>query len=206
MITKNMTKKPIKVALLAVATLGLAATANADLTWNWKLTLQKGYVQAGLYLGSGTFTTSSFSPAQLGGISGGYQLTGVSGSLFGYTVGLPDLETARGAGWDQLLFPTDAAIPGGVVDETGLLLALQPPPGGSAPPFAGILYVYHLPSYGASDVYSGVMTNAYSFPLGVGANLDVTLAPTPEPSQVVSMLGVAGLGGLSLLTGLRRRK
>lgn len=83
----------IKAKLLAglvVVSLGLAATAQADITWHWTLT--------GEDTGSGTFTTvaysSSANPTYFPGTAG-YLLTGVTGVFDGFTItGLTSLADA----------------------------------------------------------------------------------------------------------------
>lgn len=188
-------KKQNRFTLLAAAVLGITATAHANLTWNWTLS------QSGLNngdVGHGTFTTGPLT-------SEGYLVTGASGIFDGNTVtGVVDYSDATGAGWDQLLFPSDADPAGALVDLGGIVLTIS----GSSNAYAGF-YNPEDPSNFSSihDVFSGEINDLTS--PGVNHSLLsalMTVTPAPEPSQVVSMLGLAGLGGLGLLGRLRSKK
>ncbi len=194
--------KQSTLALLAAASFGVAATANADLTWKWTLS-------GGSDTGTGYFQTTSYLTSPNSSYPGvaGYLITKViDSSINGDTVsGIVDTATAAnaGSGWDQLLVPNGIVNEASLVDGNGILLTLEH----AAYAYAGI-YSTGNPD-NPEEVLSGEFNDINSYGLNMGnfsANFTLTLVPTPEPSQVVSMLGLAGLGGLSLLRRLRHQK
>jgi len=187
-----MMMKQQKVALLVAAGLGLAATAKAGLVWDWT-------VSGSTDNGSGTFTTTDY--GDFSGVSA-YLVTGASGTFDGIQVnGVPGLTTAQNAGWDQLLFPSDADPAGAPVDNSGLVLTL----GNSSTPYAGFFSAGPGGIYGVNTVVSGTLTDINNYGNHF-SDLQLSITPAPEPSQVVSMLGLAAIGGVGLLGRLRRRK
>jgi hypothetical protein len=172
-------------ALLATATaLGLAATAHADLTWDWSYTAILGAFPVS---GGGTLTTGPES-------GGAYPVTTISGSYF----------TAPGAPFTILgLDAVDGFLE--TPDNT-----LYTP--GNQLSAGGISFYFGTagdPPVGAANLFS-----AYGAPAPIGFEFDsqgifsigyFTAVAAPEPSQVVSMLSLAGMGGAGLLLKLRRR-
>jgi hypothetical protein len=169
-------------ALLTTVALGLAATAHADLTWDWSYTGTSGPAESPLVSGSGTLTTGPLS-------AGAYPITGFFGTFAGSPI------TGLDASIDYNGFP----------DQT-----LYTP-------------VPSLSSAGIGFDIPGDVVNIFEFPIGGGytfiatdylaagnfynvGSFTATLVPAPEPSQVVSMLSLAGMGGAGLLLKLRRRK
>jgi hypothetical protein len=182
-------------ALLTAIALGLAGTARADLTWNWTLT---GTIDNG----SGTLTTEPYSAnanpvfaaAPGGYVVAGFLVTGATGTYDGDTVtGVDNLADAASQLWDQLL------VPGGFPDLAGLLFTVD----NATTPYAGVFFSGTGTPTDAVDSGEVAASSAYGTNPGI---FNAVLVSAPEPSQAISMLALAGLGGVSLLGRLRRRK
>jgi len=186
-------------ALLTTAALGLAATAQADLTWDWSYTSTDGNVHQ--ISASGTLTTDPLS-------GGGYVITGISGTY----VTFPFI----GAGTTySILGLSSAELLSRKPDNT----LYTPGYNGSSPAdnlqlsFNGLGFTFGAAGGPPTDnaiIADDTATGDYiardsrrSQDTGI---FTAALVPTPEPSQMISMLSLASLGGTGLLLNLRRRK
>ena len=172
----------IKSTLAALVVGGLTAAARADLTWDWSFT-GTTIDYGSLVSGGGTLTTDPLS-------GGGYSITSISGTFAGNTItsldyvfGDPDntLWTPgyNGQGDDSLLSYGGLSFD----DNTGDAVNIYDNSG----------------TYQAIDFYE-----SYSN-FGTFTATEVTAAP--EPSQVISLLSLAGMGGAGLLVRrFRNRK
>ena len=173
----NLTK-----IVCALALLGAAVTANAQLSWNW--------VYGGDMSGSGTLTTT----ANLGGY---YQITGITGTFGGDGKPIYNI-TGLQTGWvpEGANIPDNHLLADGIVSLQGLGFSL----GGSQ----NVYLFQDMP-----ETYpSHVRVSGDYFPNADTGNFSATLdtASVPEPSQIVSLLALSGLGGFGALVKFRRRK
>ena len=171
-------------ALLATA-LGLAATAHADLTWDWSFTSTVSGLGKPVS-GSGTLTTAPLS-------GGGYVITSITGTYDGFAISGLDPAVALVSPPDNTLYAPGA---NGTPDNFQLSLNGLSFDFGSTPEVANIFDPYLInPPLGFYIEFDSLdNVNGGSF----------TAVAAPEPSQIISMLSIAGLGGIGLL--LRRRK
>jgi hypothetical protein len=172
----------IKSALVALVLGGLTAAARADLTWDWSFTGTTALFGS-LVSGGGTLTTDPLS-------GGGYSITSISGTFAGNTITSLDSTFAdadnilwtpgnNGAGDDLLLSGAGLSFD----DNTG---------------DAVNIYDYY------GDYFAGDSYGNYGN-IGTFTATEVTAAP--EPSQVISLLSLAGMGGAGLLVRrFRNRK
>ena len=186
--------KQTTLALLTTTALGLAATAQADLSWDWSFT---GTGNSGIYFGplvsgSGTLTTGPLS-------SGSYTVIGISGTFAGSAIN--GLNSSFGSPDNTLYTPGNN---GSSNPADALILS----PGGLAFNLAGDWVNIYDGSYILDSIATityrvydnnGVFNNSGTF-----TATQVTAAP--EPSQVISTLTLAGVGGAGWLLKLRRRK
>ena len=181
-------------ALLTTAALGLAATAQADLIWDWSFTFNGNGSDAH---GSGTLTTDPLS-------NGAYVITGISGTYFSFP-----LTTYSILGLDS------AGVPGHTPDN----MLYTPGYNGTSPADNAQLSVNGLgfdfgpaggPAKGHSVIYDDANLGYYSAKDSLhvqgSGTFTATMVPSPEPSQMISMLSLAGIGGAAFLFNLRRRK
>ena len=191
-------------ALLTTAALGLAATAQADLIWDWSFTGGEDPNVGSPHLeASGTLTTDPLS-------DGAYVITGISGTYVTYPNHSGTLTTYSITGLDSAYAfhnpPPDNTLytPGynGSSPADNLLLSTHGlsfffgPAGGPASSYANI---YDNPGTGVYYVRDSTRSQD-------GGIFTATLVPSPEPSQMISMLSLAGIGGAAFLFNLRRRK
>jgi hypothetical protein len=170
-------------ALIISVVLGLAANSRAELTWDWSYTSTQPGID-----GSGTFTTDPLS-------GGGYTVTGITGTFNGYDITGLDSSVVVLASADQTLYTPghNGLADNGQLSQAGI--GFDTTEGGSG---QGALFDY----MGATDVEFDLVLGH-----GYGVNFTATqVVPTPEPSQAISMLSLAGMGGASLLLRLHRRK
>ena len=172
-------------ALFTTAALGLAATAHADLTWDWSYT---GVTDLGgpLVSGSGTLTTGPLS-------SGAYAITGITGTFAGSTITGLDASVSYIGFPDQTLYtPGGNGIDNNILSYNGIGFDIS----------GDVVNIFDYPII-PSNPYLAVDSPETFANLG-----DFTATPeaAPEPSQVISMLSLAGMSGAGLLLKLRRRK
>jgi len=167
----------------ALVLLGAAATANAQLSWNWVYT---GYWN----VGSGTLTTTTDDP------DGYYQITGITGTYGEWGISQFDIDSLQTSSSNDGL-PYNHLLAGGVLDSAGLGFFIEG---------VGYVRIYQdsqssqqfTDSIGDDNLRSDVFIGSFT------ATSDT--ASVPEPSQIISMLALSGLGGLGALVKFRRRK
>jgi len=169
-----------------MAAVGLAASASAQLTWDWTV---YGDLQTGVSTiasGSGEFTTAS-TP-----VGGNYQITGMTGSIV-MTFAFNGNIAGTGGGTITGITSPPSLTPGGQL--TGNLIVNFA--GGDT----GTFYV----SPGNPLTYVDSSIPIYFNHVNPTLNVQQVVS-APEPSQVASMLGLAGVGGTGMLLRFRRRK
>jgi len=191
---KNLTKpqqKPMKttlqktLALLVLAAAGLAASAHAQLTWDWTISgASDTSIVNESVTGSGVITTASTTTG------GNYLITGMSGSISSAA---------------YVFSPPDFSQGGGTI--TGVSGSSYLSPNGNLSPGLDVLFGSHgsalISTSGGGYAYAD---SAITSPLGVTFTAHQAVVSAPEPSQVASMLGLAGVGGTGMLLRFRRRK
>lgn len=169
--------------LLATAVLGGAATAHADLTWAWAFTGLFAF-RGGAVSGEGTLTTGPLN-------GGAYPVTSIDGALAGSSVSGLSVDYAYYGVPDNTLYtPGNNGLDSLQLSAAGLSFSLNS---------GDVINLFDQAGYAASDQNDQF--------LEVG-NFIATEIPTaaPEPSQIVSLLSLAGVGGAGLLLQRCRRK
>lgn len=176
----------ISLALLTTAALGLAATAHADFLWDWSYT---GVINIGgspYVSGSGTLTTVPLS-------GGAYAITGITGTFAGSTITGLDASVSFFGVPDQTLYtPGSNGYDNNILSFNGIGFDIS----------GDVVDIFDYPFFPPAPYLAA--DNQETF-VNLG---DFTATPeaAPEPSQVISMLSMAGLGGAGMLLKLRRRK
>jgi hypothetical protein len=174
----------IKSTLAALVLGGLTAAARADIAWDWSFTGSDNY-SGPLVSGGRTLTTGVLGS----GGTGGYLVTSISGTFAGNTV----TSLSSYFGPDNTLW-----TPGnnGLGDD--FLLSYYGLSFNDNTGDAGNFYD-DFGDYFAGDAYDNYEN------IGTFTATEVTAAP--EPSQVISLLSLAGMGGAGLLVRrFRNRK
>jgi len=171
-----------------MAAVGLAASASAQLTWDWTLYGEVVNASTVIASGSGEFTTAS-TP-----VGGNYQITSMTGSIV-MTFSINGTGAIQQSGGGTILGITSppSLTPGGQL--TGNLIVNLP--GGDT----GTFYV----NTGNPLSYVDSSMPFYADHVNPTFNVQQVVS-APEPSQVASMLGLAGVGGTGMLLRFRRRK
>jgi len=170
-------------ALFTTAALGLAATAHADFTWDWSYT---GVTDLGgpLVSGSGTLTTGPLS-------SGAYAITGITGTFAGSPITGLDASVSYIGFPDQTLYtPGSNGLDNNLLSINGIGFDIS----------GDVVNIFDYPVIPATP-YVAIDSQKTFANLG-----EFTAVAAPEPSQVISMLSLAGMGGAGLLLKLCRRK
>jgi hypothetical protein len=171
----NLTK-----LLCTLVLLGAAATANAQLSWNWAY---NGYWNDG----SGTLTTT----ADLGGY---YQITGITGTYGEYGISQFDIDSLQTSSSSDGL-PDNHLLAGGVLDSAGLGFFIMG---------QGWVRIYQ-DSQSSQQFTDSIGDDNLRSDIGSFTATPAT-SSVPEPSQIISLLALSGIGGLGALVKLRRRK
>ena len=171
-------------ALLATLVLGFAAPAQADLTWAWAFSGVFAF-RGSAVSGEGTLTTGPLN-------DGAYPVTSIDGSFAGSSIsGLSVNYSFHGLVPDNTLYtPGNNGLDSLQLSSTGLSFSIT---GGD------VINLFDEAGYAASD-----LNNQF---LEAGNFIAIEIpAAAPEPSQVVSLLSLAGIGGAGLLLQRRHRK
>ena len=166
-------------ALLATTAFGLAATAHADIVWDWSFTTTSVLYGTSVS-GGGTLTTGPLDGSY-------YPITGVTGTFAGNQI--TSLSNDGGAN-NRLFTPGGNGVDNSFFDDNGL---------GLSDNTGDLMNIFDdgYPTYYANDIDDNY---------AVYGNFTAIPAAAPEPSQVISMLSLAGIGGAGMLRKLRRRK
>ena len=171
-------------ALAALVLGGLTSAARANITWDWS------YTTSGVYYGDPVSGGGTLITDPLSGSS--YQIIGITGTFAGNAI--TTLDDSFG-GPDNTLY-----LPGGNGGGDSQVLSSD---GFSFDDTTGDVVNIYDANMGAPNNYAAFDSNGSYSTTGT---FTAALAPTPEPSQVISLLSLAGMGGAGLLLKLRRRK
>ena len=168
--------------LCGTALVAAAGGASAQVTWDWSFNnaIYNGNSAASL---SGTFTTASANSSAITGITGSGNFTTeegvpVSASEFSLAAGFQNTQTFSGGGTANI----------GFTDSLGDTLSITTTTG------QGGFFAY-VPAVGQLAFSEGNFT----------ATEEGQVSSTPEPSQVISLAAMSGLGGVGMLF-FRRKK
>jgi hypothetical protein len=181
-----MSKPKIIAALLAATVIGLAGSAQADLTFDWSFTTTSDVVD-----GSGTLTVNP----TLTTVDGhtGYAVTSISGTYLGLTVDA--LQPVGTYYADNLLANLTGTSE--QLDHDGITFTYGPD---------ATLENFWVPNPGDPEYVGPYGSGSDRESTGLANGTFVAVAVAPEPSQIVSMLSLASVGASGLLLRLRRRK
>ena len=178
--------KQTTLALLTIAALGLAATVHADILWNWSFTTTVPATGAPAN-GSGTLTTGPL-------VDGSYDITGIGGTYDGFDIS--GLNTTYLAPDNKLYTPGfNGSGDDYLLSVHGLAFDFGFTPTQYEASFIDPNTIYYFGAYIGTD--SAGNQNLGDF---------IATQAAPEPSQVISMLSLAGMDAAGLLLKLRRRK
>ena len=150
-----------------------------NLTWDWSFDGGKPAAS-----GSGTLTTGPLS-------GGGYTITAISGNFGGFVINGLDSSYGYSGIPDQILY-----TPGNNGMSDTLLLSSK-----------GLGFDTTMPSeVNISDQGGAYLAYVADVDSGYFGSFTAAPAAAPEPSQIVSMLALAGVSGATFLVNLRRRK